>query len=155
MLPCILFFRKKMQLLVHYKFPSKYHSSPKNVWKLLIHWSQQLIWICVKNRNIIPKMFKENSTTDHRCFHHFWTIFTRHMYDFIISNSKVSFSHMTFVNTDNVRADRRSAPQPNTSRNLLKYFTFVCTRNPDAIIYFTQNLKILMFEIKTIAAIYQ
>ena len=100
-------------------------------------------------------MFKENLTTDHRCFHHFWTIFTGHMYDFIISNSKVSFSHMTFANTDNVRAERRSAPQPNTSKNLLKYFTFVCTINLDAIIYFTQNLKILMLEIKIIAAIYQ
>ena len=100
-------------------------------------------------------MFKENLTTDHRCFHYFWTIFTGHMYDFIISNSKVSFSHMTFANTDNVRAERRSAPQPNTSKNLLKCFTFVCTINLEAIIYFTQNLKILMFEIKTIAAIYQ
>ena len=103
----------------------------------------------------MPKMFEENLTTDHRCFHHFWIIFTEHMYDFIISNSKVSFGHMTFANTDNVRAERRSAPQPNTSKNLSKYFIFVCTINPDAIIYFTINLKFLMFEMKTTAVIYQ
>ena len=78
--------------------------------------------------------WKKKYSTKKENFTIFEKIFMNYTHDFIILNFEMSFSHMTFVNTDTVRADRKSAPLPNTSKNLFKYFIFVCTINPDAIV---------------------